>query len=159
MTGHPDLSAIVGAAAAQKGLRLRSDIQDAGWTFWELRTINRHRVIGLLAEPRTYSDTAALGGEIRAAIGRHFKRAWWRGLGFGVVAIVETTWTPDDIATLVDDRENPQGVLQWLVTASPDGRHAVGAHTWERVFLSPAYTAILDALATGGYQVGPGLRT
>jgi hypothetical protein len=154
MTDPPDLATTVGASAVQGGLRLRSDIHAEGWTFWELRNLNMHRVVGLLRAQRAFADVPDLEGEIRTAISRDFKRAWWRGLAYGVVAEVEqATWTPGDLEAMVDIRENRKGVLQWVVLASPVGRRAVGVHTWEQVFLSPVYREVVAALSGGGYQV------
>lgn len=154
-----DLSAIVGEAAARRGLRRRDDLSVPGWTFWELRTINRHRVVGLLDEYRTFADVRDLEAEVRAAITGNFKRSWWRGLAYGVVAEVEPlAWRPDDLEPLIDIYENRKGVFQWLVLAAPDGRRAIGAHTWETVFLSPVYREVLATLTANGYQVATAVK-
>ncbi|HEY7937552.1 MAG TPA: hypothetical protein VID26_10550 [Candidatus Limnocylindrales bacterium] len=154
-----ELSTSVGDAAIRKGLRLRDDLSVPGWTFWELRTLNRHRVVGLLHEYRTFADVRDLEAEVRAAITRNFKRAWWRGLAYGVVAEVEPlAWKPDDLEPLIDIYENRKGVFQWLVLAAPDGRSAIGAHTWESVFLSPVYRDVLAALKARGYQVATAVK-
>ena len=86
----PDLASIVTTAVTAPKLRLRTDVRERGWTFWELRTLNMHRVVGLLREDRPLSDAHALETSIRGAVSRHFKRSWWRGMGFGVVAQVAT---------------------------------------------------------------------
>jgi hypothetical protein len=49
-------------------------------------------------------------------------------------------------------------VFQWLVLAAPDGRSAIGAHTWESVFLSPVYRDVLAALTARGYQVATAVK-
>jgi len=159
MTEQPGLSAVVGAAAAHRGLHARDDIHEAGWTFWELRNLNMHRVVGLIDEPRTFADVGDLEHEIRAAVARHFTRAWWRGLAFGVVARVEpTSWRPEDLEPVVDIRERRAAVLQWIVLVNPDGHSAVGVHTWEQVYLSPVYQETLTALTTSGYQVATAVK-
>ena len=149
-----DLAAVVGDAAVRTGLRLRDDLRVPGWTFWELRTLNRHRVFGLLDEYRPFADVRDLEAEVRAAVSDSFKRAWWRGLAYGVVAEVEPlAWKPDELEPVIDIFENRKGVVQWLVLVAPDGRSAIGAHTWESVFLSPVYREVLAALTASGYQV------
>lgn len=154
-----DLVAIVGDAAGRRGLRLRNDLSAPGWTFWELRTLNRHRVVGLLREYRSFADVGDLEAEVRATIAHDFKRAWWRGLAYGVVAQVEpATWKPGDLEPLIDIYENRKGVFQWLILAAPDGRSAIGAHTWESVFLSSIYREVLTALTAGGAQVSTAVK-
>jgi hypothetical protein len=114
----------------RRGLGPRGDIHESGWTFWELRNMNMHRIVGFLKEDRPFTDVHDLEGEIRASISRNFKRAWWRGLAYGVVAEVEpSSWTPDDLQPVVDIYENRKGVLQWVVLANPNGRSAIGVHT------------------------------
>jgi hypothetical protein len=154
MADAPELAAIVGAAAAGRGLRPRDDVREAGWRFWELRNINIHRVVGLLADDRTFPDVAALGDELRGGITRNFRRAWWRGLAFGVVADVAALgWSPADLTSIVDGYENRRGVLQWVVLRSRASRSAIGVHTWEQVYLSPVYQMITRNLAANGFSV------
>lgn len=80
------LPSIVAGPATQLGLKPRDDLRDPGWTFWELRTLNRHRVVGLVTEHRQFRDARDLETEIRGVVSRHFKCAWWRGMAYGVVA-------------------------------------------------------------------------
>jgi hypothetical protein len=139
---------------SRAGSHGRPGLRVPGWTFWELRTLNRHRVVGLLTEYRSFADVRDLEDEVRAAIAANFRRAWWRGLAFGVVAQVgPLAWKPDDLEPLVDIYENRKGVFQWLVLTTPHGHRAIGAHTWESVFLSPVYREVLDGLTAGGYEV------
>ena len=113
---HPlrsDLSSIIASAAAQRNLRLRNDLNEPGWTFWELRTLNRHRVVGLLNEYRQFTDAHDLEAEIRGIVSRNFKCSWWRGMAYGVVAEMSAiSLSPDGLKTLVDVRENENGTLQ-----------------------------------------------
>ena len=154
MTVLPDLSTIIAAAAMQKKLRLRSDLEEAGWTFWELRTLNLHRVVGFLKEYRQFADSHDLEAEIRDAISRNFKRSWWRGLAYGIVAeVAPTSWSPADLKLLVDIYENSKGVLQWVVLTANDSRTAVGVHTWMEAYLSPIYRDIIHALTAADYHV------
>jgi hypothetical protein len=77
----PDLPAIIGSAATARALRPRSDLRQPGWTFWELRTINMHRVVGLLNEYRQFANARDLEGEIRGPSRATSKRrggAAWR---------------------------------------------------------------------------------
>ncbi len=158
LTG-PDLSAVVGAAASRKGLRLRGDLHDEGWTFWELRNLNMHRVVGLLSDTTAAPDVPGLETEIRSAISRDFHRSWWRGLAYGVVArMASTSWTPDDLKAMVDSYENRKGVLQWVVVVDVEGDSAVAVHTWEQVYLSAVYRELLGALASAGYRVATAVK-
>jgi DNA-binding MarR family transcriptional regulator len=51
------LPAIVASAAAQKNMVPRTDLGEPGWAFWERRSLNPHRVVGLL--PRAMGELAA----------------------------------------------------------------------------------------------------
>src|SRR5215470_11108891 len=101
----PDLASIVASATTQKNMRSRSDLTERGWAFWELRNLNMHRVVGLLRAERRFADTRTLDAELRGTLARNFKRAWWRGIAYGVVAQVETpAFSSDDLEILVDGR-------------------------------------------------------
>lgn len=140
MTTPPDLPAIIGSAATQRALRLRSDLREPGWTFWELRTLNMHRVVGLLSEYRQFADARDLESEIRGVVSRNFKRSWWRGMAYGVVAwVTAISLSRDDLRTLVDVRENSNGTLQWVILTGRHARVALGVHTWMEGYLSPVY--------------------
>jgi hypothetical protein len=153
------LPSIVAGPATQLGLKPRDDLRDPGWTFWELRTLNRHRVVGLVTEHRQFRDARDLETEIRGVVSRHFKCAWWRGMAYGVVADVPAiSLNAEALEGLVDVRENPKGTLQWVVLAAGDARAAVGVHTWMETYLSPVYRTILQALTSMGYQVATGVR-
>jgi hypothetical protein len=113
-----------------------------------------HRVVGLLKEYRQFTDARDLGAEIRKVIARNFKRSWWRGMAYGVVAgAAEVSLRPDDLKMLVDVRENEKGTLQWVILVASDARIAVGVHTWIEGYLSPVYRDTLQALATTGCQI------
>jgi hypothetical protein len=159
MTTWLDLSTIISASTAQKKLHLCSDLNEAGWTFWELRTLNRHRVVGLLREHRQFADASDLGAEIRSAISRNFKRAWWRGLAYGVIVeLAAISWSPADLKVLVDIYENSKGVLQWVVLVSSDNLTAIGVHTWGEAYLSSVYRDTLQALTEASYHVTMALK-
>jgi hypothetical protein len=159
MTMPTTLAAFIAEPARQRGLRPRDDIREPGWTFWELRTLNRHRVVGLVREYRQFKDAPDLGAEIREVVSRHFKCAWWRGMAYGVVADVPTiSLEPDDLKALVDVRENPKGTLQWVILAAGDAHAAVGVHTWMETYLSPVYRSILQALTAAAYRVATAVR-
>ncbi len=154
MTTPPDLPSIIASAAMQRGLRPRNDLSESGWTFWELRTLNLHRVVGLLNEYRQFADAHDLGAEIRAVVSRNFKRSWWRGIAYGVVAeVAAISLSPDDLKILVDIRENSTGTLQWVILVASHARVALGVHTWIEAYLSPVYRGTLQTLAETGYQV------
>ena len=159
MSEHQRLLEVLGASAEARGLRQRTDISDAGWTFWELRTLNMHRVIGL-AEPLGVPATVAdLEGTLRDDIRHTFHRSWWRGLATGIaVSLDPGSWTPAEIAPLVDIRERGTALIQWIVVVAPDLSRAIGAHTWEQVFLSPVYRAVVRELARGGCDVSTAVK-
>lgn len=150
----PDLSSIISSAVTPRGLRPRLAVPEPGWTFWERRTLNMHRVVGLLYQPRKFADARGLESAIRGAVARRFKCSWWRGLGFGVVAqIAAIPLSADDLKLLVDVRENSKGTLQWVILVAGDSGAAVGVHTWMETYLSPVYRHTLDGLAGAGYRV------
>ncbi len=159
MTTPPDLPSIIASAAMQRDLRPRNDLREPGWTFWELRTLNLHRVVGLLNEYRQFADAHDLEAEIRGVVSRNFKRSWWRGMAYGVVAeVAAISLSPDDLKILVDVRENSKGTLQWVILVASDARVALGVHTWIEAYLSPVYRGTLQALAETGYQVASAKR-
>ena len=154
MAPLPDLSAIIGSAAVQRNLRSRRDLNEPGWTFWELRTLNIHRVVGLSNGSRPFANAHDLEAEIRGAISRNFKRSWWRGMAYGaIVEVAAISLSPDDLKVLVDGRENEKGTLQWVILVAGDARVALGVHNWIEGYLSPVYRGILQALANTGYEV------
>ena len=154
MTTLPELSTIVGAAAAQKDMRARTDLSEPGWAFWERRNLNMHRVVGLFRGSQQATDARRLDAELRGALARNFKRAWWRGIAYGVVANVgAVSWTPDDLKLLVDAYENEKGTMQWVVLVTGDTRKVTGVHTWIEGYLSPVYRDILQTLAARGCQI------
>ena len=159
MTTPPDVLSTVLLAAQQPGMRPRNDLSERGWMFWELRTLNMHRVVALAGEGRQFADARDLEAEIRRVLTRNFKRAWWRGIAYGVVAEVSAiSLRTDDLKSLVDIRENEKGTLQWVILVASGARTAVGVHTWIEGYLSPVYRDILQALAAKGYQVASGKR-
>ena len=159
MTTPPDMPTIVGSAALQRALRPRNDLREPGWTFWELRTLNRHRVVGLLNEYRQFADAHDLEVEIRRVVSRNFKTSWWRGMAYGVVAqVAAISLSPDDLKLLVDVRENSKGTLQWIILAASHAHVAIGVHTWMEGYLSPVYRGTLQALGKTGYRVSTATR-
>ena len=154
MTTTPNVLATIASAAQQPGMRPRNDLSEPGWTFWELRSLNIHRVVGLAGEYRQFADARDLEAEIRGVLTRNFKRAWWRGIAYGVVAEVSAiSLRPDDLKMLVDIRENEKGTLQWVILVASHVQTALGVHTWIEGYLSPVYRDILQTLAAKGYQV------
>jgi len=159
MNGVPDLTGVIAAAAEGRRLRARGDLHEPGWKFWELRNLNIHRVVGLLEGARHFGDPRELEAEIRGAIARNFKRAWWRGLAYGaVVELAPVSWNSGDLKPLVDIYENRKGVLQWVVLAEGDERRALGVHTWEEAYLSPVYRAVLATLGAAGWQMASAVK-
>ena len=155
----PDLTSIITAAVTPRDLRPRPDMREPGWAFWERRTLNMHRVVGLLYQSRKFADARSLESTIRGAVARRFKASWWRGMGFGVVAQVEAIpLSADDLKVLVDVRENARGTLQWVILVAADARVAVGVHTWMETYLSPVYRQTLEELAAAGYGISIATR-
>jgi hypothetical protein len=159
MTTPMNLASLVGAASTPRGLRRRADLHEPGWTFWELRNFNRHRVVGLVDPYRQFANAHDYESEIRGAISRNFKRAWWRGLAYGVVAdVAAVSLGPDDLKSLVDVRENSRGDLQWVVLVAGHARRALGVHTWIEAYLSPVYREILQGLGAAGFAIASAKR-
>lgn len=155
----PELPSLITSLVTPRALRPRADLREPGWMFWELRTLNRHRVVGLLREPRPFASAQDLESAIRGAVSRNFRRAWWRGLAFGAVAQVgAASLSPDDLKVLVDGRENSRGTLQWVILLAGDPPTALGVHTWMETFLSPVYRGALQALGPTGYRVSSAVK-
>jgi hypothetical protein len=159
MTTPRGLPSIIASAAIQRKLRPRNDLGEVGWTFWELRTLNMHRVVGYLNEHRQPTDAHNFEAEIRGIVSRNFKCSWWRGMAYGVVAeVAAISLSPDDLKILVDVRENPKGTLQWVILVASHARVAIGVHTWMEGYLSPVYRGTLQALSEAGFQVSSAKR-
>jgi hypothetical protein len=140
-------------ALARDRLSDRSDLSEPGWHFWERRNLNLHRVVGLWSRPPAPRAEESDSLPVRAALGRHFRRSWWRGLAFGVIVESdEVLLGPEASKELIDGRENAAGTWQWLVQVAPARKVVVGVHTWIEGFLSPLYRGLLDGLARE-YQV------
>jgi len=152
--GFPILRKIMTPTAASRGLELRTDLVVPDWTFWELRTFNRHRVVALFEAHRSFNSVRELDDEIRGVLSREFRRSWWRGIAYGVVVDVSTiSLKPDDLKTLVDVRENSRGDVQWVVLTAVDRQVAVGVHTWIEAYLTPVYQAIFLSLKSAGFRI------
>jgi len=149
-----DLPSIITSAVTPRALRPRSDLREPGWRFWELRTLNMHRVVGLLQPYRQFADARDFELHVREAVARHFKCSWWRGMGFGVVAQgAAVPLRAADLKLLVDVRENSKGTLQWVILVSAERDLALGVHTWMETYLSPVYRRTLEDLAGAGCRV------
>jgi hypothetical protein len=135
-------------ALARGRLVARDDLAEPGWHYWERRNLNIHRVVGLWSYRGSRLDAQSFAAAVRATLGKHFRRSWWRGLGFGIVVESDDVLlAPEDSRGLIDGRENSQGTWQWLVQLAPRRRAAVGVHNWIEGFLSPMYRGLLDELA------------
>jgi hypothetical protein len=150
----PILRRIMTPTVASRGLALRTDLVVPDWTFWELRTFNRHRVVGLFEAHHSFGSVRQLDDEIRGLLSREFRRSWWRGIAYGVVVDVSTiSLNPDDLKELVDVRENRRGDVQWVVLTAVDRQVAIGVHTWIEAYLTPTYQEILLSLKSAGFQI------
>lgn len=156
---NPDLASLITRAISGRNLRLRDDLRESGWTFWELRTLNMHRVVGLLRQDRQFSGAPDFESTVRAAVARNFKCSWWRGMGLGIVAqVAALPLSGDDLKLLVDVRENGKGTLQWIVLVAGDSPATLSVHTWMETFLSPVYRSIVQGLVVAGYRVSSATR-
>jgi hypothetical protein len=152
--GFPILRRIMTPTVASRELALRTDLVVPDWTFWELRTFNRHRVVGLFEAHHSFGSVRQLNDEIRGVLSREFRRSWWRGIAYGVVVDVSTiSLNPDDLKELVDVRENRRGDVQWVVLTAVERQVAIGVHTWIEAYLTPTYQAILLSLKSAGFQI------
>ena len=148
-----DLEHALASAAEERGLH-RGSMRDAGWVFWELRTLNRHRVVGLLRRQALFPGLREVEAEIRDTVARHFKRAWWRGMAYGVVVEVPgLSLTAENIESLIDVRDNRRGTLQWVFLIARSTSAAIGVHTWIEGYLSPVYRSVLQKLEDGKFDV------
>jgi len=155
----PDLCSIVDSAATQRKLKSRPDLHEPNWAFWELRNINMHRVVGLFRPDAPIVDAGTFNTTIRGVLGRNFKRAWWRGIAYGVVADVGPfSPAPDDLKLLVDGYENTKGTMQWVVLVNTQAHAVTGVHTWIEGYLGPVYRTVLQSLADQGYQISSVMR-
>jgi hypothetical protein len=131
---------------ATKRLRRRDDIPEQVWSFWELKNLNMHRVVGHLRATRSYSGPGELEQDLRDAVARHFRRSWWRGMAYGVIVDAVPLESLESVMDVVDMRDNRRGTLQWVILISPDSRAAVAVHTWIEGYLSPVYRSVLERL-------------
>jgi hypothetical protein len=136
-----------------KGLRPRNDIVEPGWSFWELQNLSMHRVVGLLKPFRQFTDPSDLERDVRSSIAGHFKRAWWRGMAYGVVVESASMQTLDGMLEIVDLRDKRKGTLQWVIVLAPGAEVAIGVHTWIEGYLSPVFRGILEVLESQDYDV------
>jgi hypothetical protein len=147
-----DLDAEISELTREK-LKARTDVGDADWSFWERKNLNMHRVVASWRRGGGITDAVGLRESARTAIRRRFRRAWWRGLAFGIAVEVDSIGVPPaDLAALVDGRENVQGTWQWVVLVSRDGK-ALAVHTWIEGYLSPIYVGVLERLRAQGFEV------
>ena len=153
MDYRADVAAILSSAVAERHLHYRDDITEAGWSFWELRTLNMHRVVGLLRAHRQFDNPRDLEQDVRSAVGRHFKRSWWRGMAYGIVIEAASLQSFDGLQEVVDARDNSKGTFQWVVLLAPDAPVVIGVHTWIEGFLSPVFRNTLDALRRERFDV------
>lgn len=146
-----DLAHELGELVAGR-LSPRADIREPDWSFWEKRNLNLHRVVALCRyAPPTARELAA---RCRDTLGLHFRCAWWRGLGFGVVVeLRDAAGFPDEYLPLVDGRANAQGTWQWVILVSRARRLAWGLHTWIEGYLSPVYRGLLNRLEEQGFAI------
>lgn len=134
-------------------LKPRAELADSDWSFWERKNLNMHRVVASWRRGSKVTDVIELRDAVRSAIGRRFRCAWWRGLGFGAAMEVDSIDVgPEELASLVDGRANDRGTWQWVLLVSRD-KKALGVHTWIAGYLSPIYVGLLERLRAGGFDV------
>lgn len=135
-------------------LKKRSDVSNHEWTIWEHKTLNMHRVVLVWQPehlPAQYSD---IPGIIRGKVEALFKVSWWRGMGFGLVAILPSV--PNGIEACVEDidtRENSKGTWQWSVLFFQKQDAVIGAHMWMQGYLSSTYQQLIQFYESNGNRV------
>jgi hypothetical protein len=135
-------------------LKPRIDLSGSGWTIWEHKTLNMHRAV-LVWEPepapRQYAE---IPGIVRAKVEACLKSSWWRGLGFGLVAILPSA--PEGVEACVDDidtRQNAKGTWQWSVLSLREQGAVIGAHMWMQGYLSSTYEQLIRSYESEGHKV------
>jgi hypothetical protein len=147
-----DLAGLL-SSLPQGRLERRRDLSMPEWSFWQYRNLSFQRVVGLWQPDRAPTTAEQLGASVRSIFGRHFPRAWWRDLAFGIVVQVdEISISWEDAADFIDVREHADGFWRWLVLVLRS-KHALGIHSWTEAYLSPLYRALTRRLAAAGMQV------
>ncbi len=140
--------------AAEGKLKRRADLAVEPWNFWEHRTLNIHRAVGLWRPSFSAPGSGRLDEQVRTVMETHFRSAWWRGFAFGVVIDVpQMPLAFDSFASLIDPQNRAKGTWQWTVVVSPKEKTAFGVHMWMEGYLSPVYRNVLAALEADGYDV------
>ena len=138
-------------AILEKRLTKRHELSDPEWSVWEHKTFNMHRCV-LVWEPSSIPLRYSMFSEIvRAKIASLFKVSWWRGMGFGLIAIMSAE--PEGIESCVDDidtRDNPQGTWQWSIVHLTQRRTVIGAHMWAHGYLTPTFQQVIQAYESDG---------
>jgi hypothetical protein len=135
-------------------LKKRSDVSNREWTVWEHKTLNMHRVVLVWQPEQTPSQYSEISGIVRAKVEALFKVPWWRGMGFGLVAILPAV--PGRVELCVDDidtRNNSKGTWQWSVLFLQQHSAVIGAHMWMQGYLSSTYQQIIQSCEADGNKV------
>ncbi len=135
-------------------LKKRSDVSDREWTVWEHKTLNMHRVVLVWQPEQSPSQYSKIPEIVRAKVEALFKVSWWRGMGFGLVAILPSA--PNGVKVCVDDidtRENSKGTWQWSVLHFQEHGAVIGAHMWMQGYLSSTYQQLIQSYESDGNKV------
>jgi len=135
-------------------LKKRPDVSDHEWTAWEYKTFNMHRVVLVWQPEKAPTQYAKIPEIVRARVASCFKSSWWRGLGFGLIAVLPSA--PDGVEACVDDidtRENPKGTWQWSVWQLREHGAVIGAHMWLQGYLSSTYQQLVQGYESDGNKV------
>ena len=116
MTPPLELSSAIESAVTRQGLKPRSDLSEPGWTFWELRTLNMHRAVGLLKDYRKFTDAHDLAKRDPRRNVTQFQTVMVARICLRRRRRVSAIpWNPTDLEPLVNIHESSNGVLQWIV--------------------------------------------
>jgi len=124
------------------------------WKYWEHKTFNIHRAIVHWVPSEPISNLAEIKEKVRSKITKHFKRSWWRGFGFGVVAEFNTPpGNLNDTRELVDKFDNSKGTWQWHLFLDHQSQLVICAHTWVAGYLSPIFESLVSHYEQRGYEI------
>jgi len=135
-------------------LKAQPDLSDAEWTVWEHKTLNMHRVVLVWQPQQIPPHYAEIPGIVRAKVGALFKVSWWRGMGFGLLAVLPSV--PAGVESCVDDidtRQNSKGTWQWSILYLSNRHAVIGAHMWMRGYLSGTYHQLIQSYESAGNKV------
>ena len=123
------------------------------WRLWQHKTLNIHRGVMHWDATGRSCQLSEVRLQVREVVRECFRPSWWRGFGFGVVvSLSQLDESFQDVAQLVDVRNQRRGVWQWVVLHLPAVQIATGICTWTEGYLAPVYRDLLLALQKSGFE-------